>query len=178
LPVLGALIIRGKSVSLYVASQSRLSTKEKKYRMSYIEENIAANEQIIKKGSIHRIIYVLPLIYLAYTAVAITSLSFWHFLGLLWLLNSFIVVKTTEFAVTNKKVIAKRGLIARKTVEVNLPKVESLSVDQSILGRLFNYGTVTIRGTGGVNADFRLIADPLALRKVVNEEYEKVEGRG
>ncbi|MGM0422330.1 MAG: PH domain-containing protein [Pseudomonadota bacterium] len=85
----------------------------------------------------------------------------------------FIVTRTTEFAVTNKKVIAKQGFISRKTVELNLSKVESLSVDQGIFGRIFNFGKVVVRGTGGVQAPFSYIADPMGLRKAVNEEYDK-----
>ena len=55
---------------------------------------------------------------------------------------------TTEIAVTDRRIIFKRGLIRRHTVEMNMQKVESVDVDQTLIGRLFNYGNVTIRGTG------------------------------
>ena len=59
-----------------------------------------------------------------------------------------------EFVVTNKRVIVKTGLISRRTLEMNLNKIESVNVDQSILGRLLNYGTITIIGTGGTKESF------------------------
>lgn len=141
--------------------------------MSYIDDNISTDEKITKRAIIHWFIYVWPSIYMLIVLFASPWFSFWHFLGFLWFLSVFIVTRTTEFAVTNKKVIAKQGLISRKTVELNLSKVESLSVDQGIFGRIFNFGKVIVRGTGGVQAPFNYIADPMGLRKAVNEEYDK-----
>ena len=64
---------------------------------------------------------------------------------------------TTEIAVTDRRVVLKRGFIRRHTVEMNMQKVESVDVDQTQLGRLFDYGTVTIRGTGSTLESFRMI---------------------
>ena len=85
--------------------------------------------------------------------------------GLLFWLWSWIVYATTELAITNKRVIAKSGLIQRRTIEMFLEKIESIQVDQSVLGRLFDFGSVIISGTGVHSAPFRNISDPLALRK-------------
>jgi len=74
---------------------------------------------------------------------------------------------TTEIAVTDKRVIYKRGFINRHTIEVNMDKVASVDVDQSILGRLLNYGTVTVRGTGLSFEPLRRIESPLALRNAI-----------
>lgn len=74
-----------------------------------------------------------------------------------------------EFAVTNKRVIVKTGLISRRTLEMNLSKIESVKVDQSIFGRLFGYGTITIIGTGGTRESFPNIAKPLLFRKKFQE---------
>jgi uncharacterized membrane protein YdbT with pleckstrin-like domain len=71
---------------------------------------------------------------------------------------------TTEFAVTDVRVIYKKGLLARHTLEMNRSKVESVDVDQSILGRLLGYGTVIVRGTGGSLEPIRYVADPLTFR--------------
>jgi uncharacterized membrane protein YdbT with pleckstrin-like domain len=71
---------------------------------------------------------------------------------------------TTEIAVTDRRIILKRGLIRRRTVEMNMQKVESVDVDQTVLGRLFNYGDVTIRGAGGALEKLRTIDAPLKLR--------------
>ncbi len=76
---------------------------------------------------------------------------------------------TDEFAITNKRVIIKTGLISRKTVEMNLSKIESVNVDQSIFGRLFGFGSIQIIGTGGTKEEFKNIASPLKFRKAFQE---------
>ena len=73
----------------------------------------------------------------------------------------------TDIAVTEKRLICKTGLIARHTVEMNLDKVESVDVDQSVSGRMFGYGAVTIRGVGTMIDPIRFIADPTGLRQAV-----------
>ncbi len=74
---------------------------------------------------------------------------------------------TTEIAVTDRRVVLKRGFIRRHTVEMNMQKVESVDVDQTQFGRLFDYGTVTIRGTGSTLESFRMIDRPLKLRTAI-----------
>ena len=74
---------------------------------------------------------------------------------------------TTEIAVTDRRVVLKRGFIRRHTVEMNMQKVESVDVDQTQLGRIFNYGAVTIRGTGSTLESFRMIDRPLKLRTAI-----------
>ncbi|MBK8659832.1 MAG: PH domain-containing protein [Bacteroidetes bacterium] len=74
-----------------------------------------------------------------------------------------------EFVVTNKRLICKTGLISRKTLEMNLNKIETVNVDQSILGRLLGYGTITIIGTGGTREAFEDIAAPVEFRKRFQE---------
>jgi membrane protein YdbS with pleckstrin-like domain len=71
---------------------------------------------------------------------------------------------TTEVAVTDRRIVLKRGFIRRHTVEMNMQKVESVDVDQTQLGRLFDYGTVTIRGVGSTLEALRMIDSPLELR--------------
>jgi uncharacterized membrane protein YdbT with pleckstrin-like domain len=71
---------------------------------------------------------------------------------------------TTELAVTDRRVIYKSGVFARHTLEMNRSKVESVDVDQSLLGRIFGFGTIIVRGTGGSLEPIRLISDPLTFR--------------
>ncbi|MBV9862025.1 MAG: PH domain-containing protein [Alphaproteobacteria bacterium] len=71
---------------------------------------------------------------------------------------------TTELAVTDRRVIYKSGLLSRHTLEMNRSKVESVDVDQTLLGRLFGFGTIVVRGTGGSLEPIRRIADPLTFR--------------
>lgn len=72
---------------------------------------------------------------------------------------------TTELVLTDRRIITKRGLISRDTVEMNLAKVESVRVNQGLLGRVLNYGDVTVIGTGASLEPLRGIANPLELRK-------------
>jgi uncharacterized membrane protein YdbT with pleckstrin-like domain len=75
---------------------------------------------------------------------------------------------TTEMAVTSLRVILKCGLIRRDAIEIDASKVESVDVRQSVLGRLLNYGTVTVRGTGGNLNPLARVAEPLPLRRAVS----------
>lgn len=74
-----------------------------------------------------------------------------------------------EFVITNKRAVVKAGVIGRRTVELNLEKVESIGVNQSILGRILGYGTVVITGTGGTRERFDFISRPLEFRKAFQE---------
>jgi Bacterial PH domain len=80
---------------------------------------------------------------------------------------------TTEIAVTNQRVILKRGLIRRDTIEINMPKVESVDIRQSIFGRLLGYGTVIVRGTGGSFNPLTYVSQPLPLRRAVTLPVQK-----
>jgi uncharacterized membrane protein YdbT with pleckstrin-like domain len=77
---------------------------------------------------------------------------------------------TSEFAVTDRRVIIKVGLISRQTIEINMSKVESVEVRQGILARLLNYGTIVVIGTGGTKEPFDMIDEPLAFRRAVQSQ--------
>jgi uncharacterized membrane protein YdbT with pleckstrin-like domain len=93
--------------------------------------------------------------------------------GLGLLIWAFVIYRTTEIAITNKRIIAKSGFVSRSTTEINLPKVESLQVDQSVRGRLFNYGTIIIAGAGTPNLQIHGIADPLSFRRHFMEATDR-----
>jgi uncharacterized membrane protein YdbT with pleckstrin-like domain len=76
----------------------------------------------------------------------------------------------TEMAVTNKRVIVKSGLANRRTIELLLPRIESIAVEEPALGRLLGYGTVIVRGTGGTPEVFPQIARPLEFREQVQRQ--------
>lgn len=96
-------------------------------------------------------------------------------LGLLLWLGAFIRYKTTELAVTNKKIISKFGFIGRQTIELLLPKVESIQVHQSILGRMLNYGSISVAGAGVPQAPVPGIDDPLQFRRQFMEIQERAQ---
>ncbi|MBO0736091.1 MAG: PH domain-containing protein [Alphaproteobacteria bacterium] len=78
--------------------------------------------------------------------------------------RAFVRRSTTELAVTNQRVIYKTGLLARHTLEMNRARVESAVVDQTLLGRIFGYGSVTVRGVGSALEPIHNISDPLTFR--------------
>jgi Bacterial PH domain len=83
------------------------------------------------------------------------------------LLSAAITVRTSELVITDRRVLIKVGFIQRHTFEMFISKIESVAVFQSMLGRLFNYGTVEIRGTGGSSESFATIAAPLPFRDAI-----------
>jgi uncharacterized membrane protein YdbT with pleckstrin-like domain len=76
----------------------------------------------------------------------------------------------TEMTVTNKRVIVKSGLANRRTIELLLPRIESIAVEEPAMGRLLGYGTVVVRGTGGTPEVFPRIARPLEFREQVQRQ--------
>ena len=125
---------------------------------SYVESNLMSGERVVYRAEIS-LWSVGHLIFLGVILLPVFGL------GLVFLVWAFIRYKTTEFAVTDKRLIAKTGLISRSTVEMFLDKVESLHVEQSVLGRMLDFGTITIRGTGSTEEPIKNISAPLALRK-------------
>jgi uncharacterized membrane protein YdbT with pleckstrin-like domain len=146
--------------------------------MGYIEKILEPNERIIHRAYVHWIVYAKPLVLFA-LAIGVLALSDgtpgWLVAGYvlvvisgLMALSAWIERMTTEIAVTNQRVILKWGLIRRDTIEINASKVESVDVRQSVLGRLLNYGTITVRGTGGNLNPLKRVAAPLLLRRAVS----------
>jgi uncharacterized membrane protein YdbT with pleckstrin-like domain len=136
--------------------------------MNYVESVLMPGETIVEKAQIHWFIFVVDVMVLL---VGLWASNFQFFLavvivtgGLAMLTRDVIYYLTTELALTNKRVIAKFGWIQRNTVELSLSRVESLTVNQSIAGRIFNFGTLTINGIGGVQTPIPIIANPLKFR--------------
>jgi uncharacterized membrane protein YdbT with pleckstrin-like domain len=83
------------------------------------------------------------------------------------LVSAAVTVRTSELVITDRRVLIKVGFIQRHTFEMFISKIESVAVFQSMLGRVFNYGTVEIRGTGGSSESFATIAEPLPFRDAI-----------
>jgi uncharacterized membrane protein YdbT with pleckstrin-like domain len=94
------------------------------------------------------------------------------------LLVPFISRKSTELVVTDKRVIAKFGLISTRSIEIRLDKVESVRVQQGLVGRIFNYGDIMITGTGTSFDPIPRIAGPLAFRNALNDAMERRAAAG
>lgn len=134
---------------------------------SYVENTLIKDEKIIYEGKIS-LWSLLPMILLGLILLPFA------FVGLLFWLAALIRYLTTELAFTNKRVIAKFGFISRRTIELNLSKVESLQVNQGILGRIFNFGTLVISGAGNPQAPIPGISNPMTFRRSFMEYQDQV----
>lgn len=135
---------------------------------SYVEGALVKDEKIVHLGYI-------------------SLWSLWHLfalgllllpvfgLGLVFWVLAYVRYKTTELAITTKRVIVKHGFIRRRTVEININKVESIQVDQEILGRMFNFGTLVIAGAGDPQAPIAGISSPMAFRKAFIEAQDQAK---
>jgi uncharacterized membrane protein YdbT with pleckstrin-like domain len=149
----------------------------------YIDQILQPGERLLYSTTLHAIIY-LPAILLwlvALGAVVMERSTSTEGANLLWLalaaaaalvalaltLRAWFRRWTTETDVTTLRVVHKTGFIRRRTFEMNLDKVESVDVDQSIPGRLFGFGDVTIRGVGEGVETIRMIASPLQFRNTI-----------
>jgi uncharacterized membrane protein YdbT with pleckstrin-like domain len=150
--------------------------------LRYVRRVLQPNETIVHAARLHWRVYVRAGVFLVISAgLAIAGLildaarpdlglALWIAAAILLLLalsaglQAFIRRASTEFAITDHRVIYKTGLLRRHTLEMNRAKVESVDVDQSLLGRVLGYGTIVVRGTGGSLEPIGNIADPLAFR--------------
>ena len=150
----------------------------------YVRKVLQPGETIVYSTKLHWIIYW-KAIFLSITCI-ILAVSSWYtadnqnlslalviaaiIFALLALSSAFVkFIKrwTTELAVTDRRVIYKERLIARRTLEMNRSRVESVDVYQPVLGRLLGYGTITLRGTGGRGEPMPNIDDPLTFRSYI-----------
>lgn len=151
--------------------------------MSYVENNLMPGEKIIYKANIHWFVF-LPGIIFVIAAFAIAGgseqgdgpapfIGIFSVFGVFYLIKAFITKTSTELVITSRRVIAKVGLIRRSTIELNHAKVESFNIDQTILGRIFGFGTIVVNGTGGGKTPIPSIDDPLNFRRKAVETIDR-----
>lgn len=133
---------------------------------SYIESAITKGEKIVYQGKTS-VWSLMPLIVLGLLFVGFFGI------GLLFWAAAAIRYFTTELAITNKRVIAKFGLISRSTIEINIHKIESIQVNQGILGRIFNFGSIVVSGAGNPQAPVPGISRPLDFRRAFLNTQEE-----
>ena len=146
--------------------------------MAYIDSNLMTGERVLGRARVHKIIFTWPVIWLFLALISmdnkiISGIAF--FFASTTGLVSFVNYWSAEFGVTNKRVIMKTGLVRRNSFEVLLTKVEGIQVNQTISGRIFDYGTVVITGTGGSADPFLYIAKPLDFRRKIQEQVSVVQ---
>ena len=162
--------------------------------MSYVARVLQPGETIQHAAKLHWFIYLRTILLLIICVILVGTIFtsdnqtlnlalgiaaiIFGLLGLLTGLGAFIRRATTDLAVTDHRVIYKTGLLSRHTIEMNRDKVESVDVDQTVAGRIFGYGTIVVRGTGGSLELIRNIADPLTFRSYITAGPSTGQARG
>ena len=152
--------------------------------MSYIENNLIPGEQIVFRTKKHLIIFLFPAIWLlfclfvsfylignpvfawVYWVPWLMALYFWAYVGINYL--------SSDFAVTNKRVMMREGFFHRHTNETRIAAISQVNVDQSLLGQLLNYGIVGINAFGAYDS-FSMLARPFEFQKSVHEQLDKAQ---
>jgi uncharacterized membrane protein YdbT with pleckstrin-like domain len=161
--------------------------------MSYVERNLIPGEKLIYKTGVHwSVLFGSAILSAVIAAAGIAIIAYRDDIaargipiegvgiaGVVLIIFAAIafgyrVVKknATEIAVTDKRVIIKTGLASRRSLEIMLAKVESIGIDETMMGRVLGYGTVVIHGTGGTPEPFQKIAHPSEFRMAVQQQID------
>lgn len=150
--------------------------------MCYIESNLQSSEEIKYVTKLHIFLFVQPVILLLIGALLASSpkeiSTMSHFARLMFLffwlvplVQRLLVKIGSSYAVTNKQVILKTGVVSRKAVDLMLNKCEGLRIRQSVLGRIFSFGTISIT-TGRALSSYPFVANPLAFNREFNSQID------
>jgi len=146
--------------------------------MSYVDKNLMNGENVIHRTKIHWAIFI-PSILILLAGLVLLSIKYIGIIVIGFALVNILVVflnyTSAEFAITNKRVIIKVGFIKRQSLETLLSKVEGIQVSQGVIGRIFNFGTIAVTGTGGSRERFSTIEKPMEFRKIVLEQIEETK---
>ena len=150
--------------------------------MSYVKKDLISGEQLIYQTGLHWSVLVWPVIVALIIATGgvvclLQKDADFLYAGAALLVVALVIVavaifkrSAVEMAVTNRRVIIKTGLASRRSLEIMLAKVESIGIEESAMGRMFGYGTLTIHGTGGTPEPFSRIAYPSEFRRQVQQQ--------
>ena len=155
--------------------------------MSYIDGNLLAGERVVYRTRLYWLLFLGPIALLAFLSVPVVWLLVtgnWNNLAWLPLLATVLVLlgaivkwQTSDFAVTNKRVVMKVGVFSTRSIELLLSKVEAIAVHQSVLGRIFSYGDIVLTGSGGTHESFSNIQSPLTFRRAVQSVTDATVSR-
>jgi uncharacterized membrane protein YdbT with pleckstrin-like domain len=156
--------------------------------MASIDRHLLPGERVVHRARPHWVMFLGPLL-LAAAGAALGGIlqyaagDYWYAgagvaaLALLLSLPAALRYATSEYAVTDKRVLARMGILERRSLETLLSKIEAIGVEQDLPGRLFGYGTITITGTGGTQETLARIAAPLEFRRQVQSQIVELEER-
>lgn len=145
--------------------------------MNYLNNQLQPGEEVIYVAKLHFFLFVQPIVLLLLgwwlygtdTKVIHYGGILLLFFGLVSLIQRIMVKIGSVYAVTNKRVILKTGVVSRRAVDLVLAKCEGLQIKQSVMGRIFGFGTITVT-TGGAGSSYPFIADPLRFKKEINTQ--------
>ena len=156
--------------------------------MGYLDNHLLPDERVVYRARTHWVMLGWPIALVVGGVVGLVVLHLQFAPEPYWVAGAVVAVSgltsavgpglryvTTEFAVTDKRVLAKYGLIRRELLETLLSKIEAIGITQSVGGRLLGYGTVTITGTGGTRETLPMIAAPLDFRRRVQAQIVALE---
>ena len=145
--------------------------------MSYVDDHLLPNEAVTYRTTLHWKVYVWPVTFSALVCVPLMVLALRSehkplaaapaFVIVVLLVTAFVKRSSAEYAVTNKRVIAKVGVMQTRSVELMLNKVEGITVTQGLMGKVFGYGEIVITGSGGTKEPFDGIQAPFDFRRAV-----------
>ena len=145
--------------------------------MSYIDGNLIAGERVVYRTRLHWLVLLPSVLFLVVLMLPLAwflSQGTWQSLawiplavGVLALLPAVIKRQSSDFAVTNKRVMMKVGVFTTRSVELLLNKIEAIAVNQSLAGKLFGYGDIVVTGSGGTHEAFSQIQGPMEFRRAV-----------
>lgn len=135
--------------------------------MRYIEQSLAPGETVLQRGKYPAVYWFGAWMMLLFLGIIIV--------GIVLFIRAAIIMKTTDFAVTNRRVILKRGWLNRSTQEIAVESVEGVVLNQSLIGRLFGFGRVIVTGTGEATIVFPPMSHPVAFRRAI--EAARAMGR-
>jgi uncharacterized membrane protein YdbT with pleckstrin-like domain len=151
--------------------------------MDYIDRNLVEGETVLFRTRLHWIVLLKPIFAAVILLFVPGGLLLWFkgremtweavglfALGVIVIAIGTVKRNATEMAVTDKRVIIKQGIASRKSLELVLAKVESIVVNESMMGRMLGYGTIVLRGTGGTYETFFEIAHPSEFRNQVQKQ--------
>ena len=156
--------------------------------MSYVSRTLGSKEQVLFLTGYHWLYWLgVAIITLPFIVVAIGGLPYdgfdYLYLGLailpfLYGVYYFVHGIALEVAVTTDRFVKKTGLVSITSEEVSLDKIEEVNVAESILGRIFGYGSVDVHGTGAGAIHVKMVTDPVRLRREIQTAREQLRGKG
>ena len=131
----------------------------------YISHQLLGDEHVEYQAKAHWVVYIKGIILFAIGSVLLATEGrglalIFLILGVLALVWAYLWQRTTELAITNKRVVAKFGIIRRHTIDQQLSKIEGTNLEQGILGRMLGYASIVVRGTGSGRTPIPYIGNP------------------